>query len=92
MKDQFNESKVTPAEISSIILNEIHSFYDGKVRAYKAMFTHDNKIKKAKNLLINQKFNNIKWCSKNKTWNRWIFILVILTVFLKGWKVLIKKK
>ena len=60
MKDQFNESKVTPAKISSIILNEIHPFYDGKGRTYKAMFIHDNKIKKAKNLLINQKFNNIK--------------------------------
>ena len=92
MKDQFNESKVTPAKVSTILLNEIHPFFGGKGRTCKAMFTHDNKIKKTKNLLINQKFYNIKWCSKNKTWNRWIFILVTLTVFLKGWKVPIKKK
>ena len=52
--DQFNERKITPAKLYSILLNEIHSFYDGNGGACKILFTNDSKI----NLLIRQKLKN----------------------------------
>ena len=44
--DQFNERKITPAKFYSILLNEIHPFYDGNGRTWKILFGNDvTKIK-----------------------------------------------
>ena len=57
--DQFNERKITPTKFYSILLNEIHPFYDGNGRTYKILFANNDKI----NFLLRQKIkktNNIK--------------------------------
>ena len=44
--DQFNERKITPAKFYSILLNDIHPFYDGNGRTWKILFGNDvTKIK-----------------------------------------------
>ena len=52
--DQFNEKKVFPKKIYSILLNEMHPFYDGSGRTYKILFANYDKT----NLLMRQKFKN----------------------------------
>ena len=41
---QFNVKKITPTELYSILLNEIHPFYDGNSRTCKILFASDYKI------------------------------------------------
>ena len=43
--DQFNERKITPLKFYSILLNEIHPFYDGNGRTCEILFANDDKIK-----------------------------------------------
>ena len=43
--DQFNERKITPLKFYSILLNEMHPFYDGNGRTCEILFANDDKIK-----------------------------------------------
>ena len=43
---QFNERKITAVKFDSILLNELHSFYDGNGRVFKILFVNDEKINK----------------------------------------------
>ena len=36
--DQFNKRKITPTKLFSMLLNGIHSFYDGNGRTCKILF------------------------------------------------------
>ena len=42
--DQFNERKITCAKFYSILLNKIHSFYNGNGRTCKILFANDGII------------------------------------------------
>ena len=44
--DQFHENKIAPVRFYSILLNEIHPFYDGNGRTCKILLANDDKIKK----------------------------------------------
>ena len=50
--DQFSEMKITNENFYSILLNEVHLFYDGNVRTCKILFGNDNE--RMKQLVINQ--------------------------------------
>ena len=52
--DQFTERNITTVKSYSIILNEIHPYYDENGRTCEILFANDNKI----NLLMEQKTNN----------------------------------
>ena len=52
--DQSNEKNITPTKFYSILLNEIHPFYDKHGRTCKILFVNDDKT----NLLMKQKLNN----------------------------------
>ena len=40
---KINEKKITPARFCSILLNEIHPFFDGNSRTYKILFANYEK-------------------------------------------------
>ena len=40
--DQFNKRKITSTKSYSILLNKIHSFYDGNDRTCKILFANDD--------------------------------------------------
>ena len=43
--DEFSESKITPRKLFySILLNEIHLFYDGHAKICKILFANDDEI------------------------------------------------
>ena len=43
--DQFSERKLTSAKFYSILLNKMHSFYDGNGRTCKKLFANDDIIR-----------------------------------------------
>ena len=43
--DEFSESKITPGKLFySILLNELHPFYDGHAKICKILFANDDEI------------------------------------------------
>ena len=42
--DPFNERKITPLQFNSILLNEIHPFYDRNGRTYQILICNDDKM------------------------------------------------
>ena len=42
MIDQFNEREITSTKFFSILLNKIHSFFDGNGRMCKILFANDD--------------------------------------------------
>ena len=43
---QFSERKITSVKVYSILLNEIHPFYEGHGRTCKIIFVYNDKINK----------------------------------------------
>ena len=61
--DQFNERKNTPIKFYSILLNEIHQFYDRNGRTYEILFAN-NKI-----MYLTDKIEIIKMMESQKKKN-----------------------
>ena len=51
---QLNERKITYAKFYSILLNNIHLFYDGNGRTCKILFANDDRIRQS--ILTNLKY------------------------------------
>ena len=42
--DQFNKRQITPIKFYSIIIHDLHPFYDGNGRSCKILFANDDKM------------------------------------------------
>ena len=57
---QLNKRQITPIKFYSIIIHEIHTFYDGNGRTCKILFANDDKMIKLIDETKSEKTNNIK--------------------------------